>query len=166
MTNVNYQLVDDAESLSFRIIQLLRTSDLVISGRTRRSRSQFPFIRQVRNRTLKMTIQWNIKSSHCLGSLRGKQGDTNTSVSLVGIQQKYSDGTTNDKKNITAKGNRSHATCFQGRCTCLLSRQVVPSLSHLLSRQVSYPLHHWCYTIVVEGLGYEWEVGRERILCI
>jgi len=63
------------------------------------------------------------------------------------------------QKIITTKGNRSHAACFQGKPTYLLSRQVGSNPCHLLSRQVTCLLHQWCYSILVEGLKCESEVG-------
>ena len=99
-----------------------------------------PFIQQEWNRTQKVGRQWNVKISHCLGRgglIDGEEVSkvTNTSMPLV----QWDDGW---QKIITANRNRSRATCFQGRCTCLLSRQVGSNPCHLLSRQVPRPLHH------------------------
>ena len=104
------------------------------------SGTESPFIRQEWNRTKKVGSQWNNKISHCLGRGGLMDGEevskvTNTSMPLV----QWDDGW---QKIITANRNRSHATCFQGRCTCLLSRQVGSNPCHLLSRQVPRPLHH------------------------
>ena len=54
---------------------------------------------------------------------------------------------------------RSRATHFQGESACLLLRQVESNPCDLLSRQVGFPMHHWCYTTVVWCLEYRQEVG-------
>ena len=59
------------------------------------------------------------------------------------------------EKIIAQNGSRSHATRFQGKCACLLSRQTWLNLWLLLLRQVGCPLHHWCYAVLVEDLEYD-----------
>ena len=64
-------------------------------------------------------------------------------------------------KIITRNGNRSHATRFQGKCACLLSRQTY-TCGYLLSRQVELLLHHWCYATLLEDLGYDRELNENK----
>jgi len=69
-------------------------------------------------------------------------------------------------KIITTNGNRSYAACFQGKSAHSLLRQVGLNLCHLLSRQVSCPLHQWGDTTRVGGLKCESESGWCLILHI
>jgi len=118
--------------VSFGIIQLHWTSALR-HGVTFYTARKGPYI--------KSGDSMKQQTSQCVGRgsfiwRGGEKGDTDTPVPLVAIQQKYSNGTTNDKKSLPRTGidpmplafkagvlacfrgkwYRTHVTCFQGNC--------------------------------------------------